>query len=89
MEEVSVSQKKRFNVAQNSSNGHFLKGAEKVVQVDNAEGNYLIIAKQGTKIVLETENHGTLEVIKGKGALVVVRQDDVNEITGKVRARLD
>ena len=45
------------NVAPTSTSGHFIKGAKKVVNIDNINDTYFV---EGAS-VLETANHTTLE----------------------------
>lgn len=46
------------NVAPMSTNGHFVKGAKNVVNIDNVNDAYFVEGKS----VLVTENHTTLKL---------------------------
>lgn len=48
----------RVNVAPSSTEGHFIKGAKKVINLDNLNETFLV---EGPS-VLETKNHTTLEI---------------------------
>jgi len=50
--------KERVNVAPSSTEGHFVKGAKKVVNLDKVNETFLV---EGPS-VLETKNHTTLEM---------------------------
>jgi hypothetical protein len=45
------------NVAPKSSNGHFVKGSQNVVNIDNVKDSYFVDGNS----VLETENHTALK----------------------------
>lgn len=47
-----------INVAPSSQSGHYVKGAKKVVNLDNVNETFLV---EGASI-LETKNHTTLEM---------------------------
>lgn len=49
---------KRVNVAPSSDEGHFVKGAKQVIDLDNVNETFLVKGKS----VLETKNHTTLEI---------------------------
>lgn len=49
---------KRINVAPSSTEGHFIKGAKQVVNLDNINETFLV---EGAS-VLETKNHTSLEI---------------------------
>lgn len=48
----------KVNVAPSSTEGHFIKGAKKVVNLDNVNETFLV---EGPS-VLETKNHTSLEI---------------------------
>jgi hypothetical protein len=48
----------RVNVAPSSTEGHFIKGAEKVVNLDAINETFLVEGKA----TLETKNHTSLEI---------------------------
>lgn len=48
----------RVNVAPSSTEGHFIKGAKKVINLDNVNETFLV---EGPSI-LETKNHTSLEI---------------------------
>lgn len=50
--------KTRVNVAPSSTEGHFIKGAKQVVNLDKINETFLV---EGTAI-LETKNHTSLEI---------------------------
>lgn len=49
---------KSVNIAPSSQNGHFIKGAKKVVNLDAINETFLVKGKA----VLETKNHTSLEI---------------------------
>jgi len=55
---MNTKTQKKVNVAPSSSHGHFVEGAEKVVNLDNINETFLV--KGGS--VLTTSNHTTLEM---------------------------
>lgn len=56
--------KERVNVAPSSTEGHFVKGAKNVVNLDNVNETFLVDFPTGDKVVLETKNHTSLEIKK-------------------------
>ncbi|WP_298842089.1 hypothetical protein [uncultured Clostridium sp.] len=50
----------RQNVAPSSVEGHFIKGAKKVVNLDKINETFLVEATETT--ILETKNHTSLEI---------------------------
>lgn len=50
----------RVNVAPSSTEGHFIKGAKKVVNLDNINEIFLVEVDEST--ILETKNHTSLEI---------------------------
>jgi hypothetical protein len=48
----------KVNVSPSSSHGHFVVGANKVINLDNVNETFLVEGKS----VLETNNHTTLEM---------------------------
>jgi hypothetical protein len=48
----------RVNVAPSSTEGHFVKGAKKVINLDKINETFLVKGKA----VLETKNHTSLEI---------------------------
>lgn len=48
----------RVNVSPSSTEGHFVKGAKKVINLDNVNETFLVEGEA----VLETKNHTTLEI---------------------------
>lgn len=50
-------EKQRVNVAPSSTEGHFVKGAKKVINLDSVNETFLV---EGPSI-LETKNHTSLE----------------------------
>jgi hypothetical protein len=48
----------RANVAPSSTEGHFVKGAKKVINLDKINETFLVKGKA----VLETKNHTSLEI---------------------------
>lgn len=70
------------NVASQSTSGHFLEGAEKVVCLD---GNKDYFAVKGPA-VLTTKNHTTLKV---EGSCIVFPQLSVNPVSGLLERMKD
>lgn len=56
--ETKVKTKDRVNVAPSSTEGHFVKGAKEVVNLDDVNETFLV---KGPAI-LETKNHTSLEM---------------------------
>jgi len=50
----------RTNVAPSSTEGHFIKGAKKVVNLDAINETFLVEVTETT--ILETRNHTSLEI---------------------------
>lgn len=50
----------RQNVAPSSTEGHFIKGAKKVVNLDKINETFLVEVTEST--ILETKNHTSLEI---------------------------
>jgi len=50
----------RQNVAPSSTEGHFIKGAKKVVNLDKINETFLVEVSETT--ILETKNHTSLEI---------------------------
>jgi hypothetical protein len=48
----------RVNVAPSSTEGHFIKGAKQVINLDNVNETFLVKGES----VLETKNHTSLEI---------------------------
>lgn len=48
----------QVNVAPSSSEGHYIKGAEQVINLDEVNETFLVKGKA----ILETKNHTTLEI---------------------------
>jgi hypothetical protein len=48
----------RVNVAPSSTEGHFVKGAKQVINLDNVNETFLVEGQS----VLETKNHTSLEI---------------------------
>ena len=59
----------RVNISPSSTEGHFVKGAKRVINIDNVNETFLVEGES----VLETKNHTTLE-IKEKKALITCQQ---------------
>lgn len=55
----------RQNVAPSSTEGHFIVGAEQVINLDNVNETFLVEGKA----TLETKNHTTLEVKSAKSLI--------------------
>jgi pimeloyl-CoA synthetase len=65
----------RINVAPSSDEGHFIKGAEKVVNLDEINETFFVEGKSK----LETKNHTTLEI---EDSCLITCQQVVNPFTG-------
>jgi len=50
----------RINVAPSSTEGHFVKGAKRVVNLDTINETFLVEVDETT--ILETKNHTSLEI---------------------------
>lgn len=78
-----------INVAKNSNNGHYLKGANKVIEVDGAPENYLLDVDEGAELKMSSKNHGDLKIKCTGNTFVIHHQDEINEIRQSVIARRD
>jgi len=54
----------RVNVTPSSSEGHFVKGAKKVICLDKINETFLVDLPEGKEAILETKNHTSLNIVK-------------------------
>lgn len=80
----------KVNVAPTSENGHDLEGLGEVIEMENLPQNYIVRAEAGSEVTMKSKNHGTLKKdVKAGHSYCVVHQDDVDELAGVIRQRLD
>lgn len=74
------------NVALKSSNGHFVRGAEKVIMMDEKEEAFDVKCKEGKSAFLVTQNHGAFVMDED---FSVFNQKALNPFTEEVFNRID